>query len=161
MRERIESLPVSRLVGALACLMALVMAASPAWPQGSSVELPGLGGGQLRETELQSGDSIVVVWASWSPRGRDIVRRVNAIEKSWGNRARVLTVNFQEDRAAVESFLDGKQLAVPVYLDSTGVFSKKNAVTTLPGLLIYKNGKVAHRGRLPDDAEALIGRILG
>ncbi len=72
-----------------------------------------------------------------------------------------MTVNFQEKRPDIERVLAGKKLASPIYLDSDGAFSKKNAVTTLPGLLIYKGGRLAHRGRLPDDADALIGRILG
>ena len=75
--------------------------------------------------------------------------------------ARVVTIDFQEDRSTIKGFLSGKNLTVPVYLDSKGVFSKKHAVTTLPGILIYSDGQLAHRGRLPRDANALIGRILG
>lgn len=123
--------------------------------------LPGLDGGSLAAADLGSGDSIVVVWAAWSPRCRDIVRRVNEIESKWRGRAKVVTVNFQEEPDEIREFLEGKNLRAPVYLDRRGVFSKRNAVTTLPGLLIYKDGEVAFKGKLPTDVDSLITRTLG
>jgi hypothetical protein len=72
----------------------------------------------------------------------------------------VVTVDFQEDRGAVQSFLSDKNLQVPVYLDTDGAFSKKHAVTTLPGLLVIRDGHVAYRGKLPDDADRVLGEIL-
>jgi thiol-disulfide isomerase/thioredoxin len=143
-----------------AALMVLLMAGA-ALAQGGGVALAGLAGGQLTDADLAEGTTIVVVWASWSPRSRDIVERVNQIEAEWGDSARVVTVNFQEDRTTIEGYLEGKGLTAPVFLDSKGAFSKKRSVTTLPGILIYKDGEVAHRGRLPRDASALIGRVLG
>ena len=156
-------IPVSARSASMVLVIVAVAAllASPSLAQGRPPKLAGLEGGELTEANLLNGNAIVVVWASWSPRGRDIVQRVNAIKKKWGGRARVITVNYQEDRAAIESFLAGKNLAVPVFLDARGAFSKKNAVTTLPGVLIYKDGQLAYRGKLPPDANALIGRILG
>lgn len=141
--------------------MAMAILAQPASSQGRALQLTGVDGSKLDESELLKGASIVVVWASWSPRCRDIVERVNAIEQSWGKRARVVMVDFQEERPAIESFLSGKSAAVPVFMDPNGAFSKKHAVTTLPGLLIYKDGQVAYRGKLPNDADSLIGEILG
>lgn len=146
---------------AAAMIAAAGLLAPASLAQGRSPSLAGMEGGELTEANLLSGNAIVVIWASWSPRGRDIVQRVNAIEKQWGSGTRVVTVNYQEERAAIESFLAGKNLAAPVYLDVRGAFSKKNAVTTLPGVLIYKDGELAYRGKLPADANALIERILG
>jgi thiol-disulfide isomerase/thioredoxin len=120
-----------------------------------------LKGEQLAESDLAQGTSIVVIWASWSPRSRDIVERVNPIAQRWGGRARVVTVNFQEDAPAVQGFLTGKSLAVPVFLDSDGAFSKKYAIATLPGLLIVKDGQVVYRGKLPDDPDRTIVELLG
>lgn len=125
------------------------------------VRLPGLRGGQLTDGDLAQGATVIVVWASWSPRGKDIVDRVNAIERRWGNRARVVTVNFQEDRGTVQEFLSGQNLSAPVYLDADGAFSKKHAVTTLPGLLVIRDGSVAYRGRLPDDPASILDETLG
>jgi thiol-disulfide isomerase/thioredoxin len=150
-----------RTVAGLLVLGLFALSAQPVLAQGRAVELHGLNGGKLTEAALQSGVSIVVVWASWSPRCRDIVDRLNALDGRWGAQASVVSVNFQEERPAIEQFLAGQNLKVPVFIDGRGAFAKQYAVTTLPGLLIYKDGEVAYRGKLPNDTDALIGRILG
>ena len=137
----------------------LVGAAAPAAAQGG-VLLQGLGGERLSESDFAQGTTICIVWASWSPHSRDIVARVNTLAQKWGGRARVVTVNFQEDRSAVEGFLAGKSLGPPVFLDADGVFSKKYAVATLPGLLIIRNGQAVHSGKLPDDPDKAIAEAL-
>lgn len=153
-----------RALPALAVLTALALgifgaAGGPLGAQGPG--LRGLRGESLAESDLLQGTTIIVVWASWSPKSRDIVARVNPLAQRWGGRARVITVNFQEDRKAVEGFLSGKGLSAPVFLDGDGAFSKKHAIATLPGLLILKDGQVAYRGKLPDDPDRVIGDILG
>ena len=125
------------------------------------VNLPGLDGGQLTSADLEGGNVILVVWASWSPRCRDVVPRINALARTWSSKARVATVVFQEEADAVRAFLAGKNLRVPVYLDSTGSFSKKHAITTLPGLLIFKSGEADFRGKLPVNPDPVIERTLG
>ena len=146
-------------VWALAALLAAAgVLAAPARAQ--NFRLPGLHGGQLTEGDLAQGATILVVWASWSPKCRDIVDRVNAIQGSWGGRARVVTVDFQESRDDVARFLKGKSLSVPVYLDMDGSFSKTKAVTTLPGLLVIRDGKIAYRGRLPDEPDSVISNAV-
>ena len=124
------------------------------------VRLSGLAGEQLSDAEMGQGTTIVVVWATWSPRSRDIAERVRPLAGRWGARARVLTLDFEEDRRTVEAFLAGKSLGAPVFLDSDGAFSKKYAVATLPGLLVVKDGKVAYHGKLPDDADRVIGEVV-
>lgn len=146
-------------LAAAALALALGLAADPARAQGS-FRLPGLRGGQLTEQDLASGATVIVVWASWSPRCRDIVERANAIAASWGGRARVVTVDFQEDGADVERFLAGKDLRAPVYLDRDGEFSKANAIATLPGLIVYRDGQARYRGKLPADPDAVITDAL-
>ena len=124
------------------------------------ISLGCLGGARLNESDLARGTTIIVVWASWSPRSRGIVERVQPLASRWGDRARVLTVNFQEDGAAAERFLAGRSLGAPVCLDPDGAFSRKYNVATLPGLLIVKDGQVAYRGKLPDDAVRVIAGLL-
>lgn len=142
-----------------AILLALALSALPAAAQ--DFRLQGLRGERLGETDLAQGTTIVVVWASWSPRSRDIVERVNPIAQRWGGRARVVTVTYQEERPAVEGFLAGKSLGTTVFLDPDGAFSKKYAVTTLPGLVIIRDGQVVYRGRLPEDPDRVIADFLG
>jgi thiol-disulfide isomerase/thioredoxin len=124
------------------------------------VALRGLAGEVLRDADLARGTTIIVVWASWSPRCRDVVPRVNALARRWGDQARVITVNFQEDRATVEGFLAGQSLGPPVFLDTDGAFAKRYAMTTLPGLLVIQNGEVAYRAKLPDDPDRVLAEII-
>lgn len=153
---------VLRRIAAALCFAVLAALAAPMAAQpGQGIRLQGLGGEQLGEADLARGTTIVIVWASWSPRSRDIVARVNPVAQRWGGRARVVTVNFQEERAAVESFLSGKGLGTAVFLDPDGAFSKKYAMATLPGLLIIKDGQVVYRGKLPEDPDRVIGEFLG
>ena len=140
--------------------LALVLALAGPGPAQQDVRLPGLRGGQLTGADLGKGATVLVVWASWSPRCRDIVERVNALAGSWGGRARVATVNFQEDPGTIEKFLGGQSLAVPVYLDRDGEFSKAHAVTTLPGLVVFRDGAVRYQGKLPADADAAVRDAL-
>jgi thiol-disulfide isomerase/thioredoxin len=156
-----ETVPRRSSLVAPIALLVLLLAGGSLPALGQTVSLNGLRGERLSESDLGQGTAIIVVWASWSPKSRDVVDRVNPLAQRWGGRARVLTVNFQEDRQAVEGFLAGKNLAVPVFLDGDGAFSKKYAVATLPGLLILKDGQVAFRGKLPDDPDRVIAEILG
>ena len=123
--------------------------------------LPGLEGGRLAASDLGQGTTIVVVWASWSPRCRDVARSIEALDEAWSGRARVVSVVFQEEPAAVRAFLAGKKLRAPVYLDTTGAFSKQHAVATLPSLLVFAGGGAVYRGKLPIDADPVIERALG
>ncbi|MHB1194054.1 MAG: TlpA family protein disulfide reductase [Longimicrobiales bacterium] len=124
------------------------------------IHLEGLGGQTFSDAELGEGATIAVIWASWSPRSRDIVERVNPLVSRWGTRARVITINFQEDRESVRSFLSGRFLLAPVFLDSEGAFSKKFGIATLPSMLVVMDGQVVFRGRLPDDPDRVIGEFL-
>lgn len=126
-----------------------------------SLTLQGTRGETLGEADLARGATVIVVWASWSPRGQDVVERVHQIQARWGGRSRVVTVNFQESREEIDRFLAGKGLRTPVFLDEDGAFSKKHAVTTLPGLIVFKDGQVAYRGRLPDNPDQVLAEILG
>lgn len=141
------------IAAALALLAALPAAAQ-------DVRLNCGGGQGLSDADLARGTTIIVVWASWSPRSRDIVERVNPLASRWGGQARVLTVNFQEERGAVDGFLAGKGLSVPVCMDTDGSFSKKYNVATLPGLLVVKDGQVAYRGKLPDNPDGVISGLI-
>lgn len=148
---------------AVVALVAFAVMAAPLAAAGDlppNLRLPGLRGGELTARDLAQGSHVLVVWASWSPRCRDIAERVEAIEGRWSGKARVATVDFQEDAEAVEQFLRGKSMRVPVYLDRDGAFSKSLEVTTLPGLVVVRDGKVRFQGRLPADVDALLDELL-
>lgn len=145
----------------LAGLLAAVLLVSSAPVTAADDEsLPGLDGGRLTQAQLAEGHTIIVVWASWSPKSRDLGARVRALSKAWGQRARVVTVNFQEDPEKARAFARKEQLDLPVYLDREAVFAKRYAVTSLPFLLVLANGETAFAGRLPADPDPVIRRAL-
>ncbi len=143
-----------RLGAAVLALALLSLAAPPA--RAEEINLSCHGGGHLTDADLAHGVTIVVVWASWSPRSRGIAERVGPLASRWGGRARVVTVNFQEDGAVVERFLAGKGLGAPVCLDPEGTFSRNYKIATLPGLVVLKDGQTAYAGKLPDDPDSVI-----
>jgi hypothetical protein len=141
------------------CLVALLAVVSPAAAQWS---LPRLGGGApLNQSAIATGLVIAVVWTTWSPRGGNIVERLNRIEREWGSRARVVSVVFQETPEAVERFLQGKTLTVPVFLDSGNAeFSKRYNVSQVPRLLVFKDDVTVVNVNLTDDPDPLIRGAL-
>lgn len=141
--------------------LALLALATP--PSGFAAEefrLPGLQGGQLTTADVARGSTALVVWASWSPRCRTVVGDINGLAARWDGKVRIVAVNFQEERPAIESFLAGHELSVPVYLDSDGGFSKTHAVSTLPGLLVFRDGAVVFHGRFGSDADDVLREAL-
>ncbi len=128
--------------------------------QGQPLDLRGLRGERLTDADLARGAVVAVVWASWSPRGRNVADRVQALERSWSGKARVLTVNFQEDAPAVESFVGAHRWQSPVFLDPDGLFAKRYAVATLPGLVVLRDGKAVYKGKLPDDPDPVVAGAL-
>jgi len=160
MRERLSTRCLRLAVGAGMLAVASLPGALAAADLPANIRLPGLHGGELSSRELLHGSHVLVVWAGWSPRCRDIVERVNAISSKWGGSATVATIDFQEDAAAVEQFLRGKSLGPAVYLDHDGEFSKALEITTLPGLVVIRDGKVRYQGRLPSDPDATLQDLL-
>ncbi len=151
-------LSVSLLVMTL--VLGLLVALPATAADGDSFRLEALNGGRALEPgDLESGAVIVVFWAGWSPRCRDIAERTNAIVEEWGDRARVITVNFQEDQETAQDFV-GDSLNADTYLDEDGSFSKQHTMTSLPGLLIYRDGEVVFRGKLQLDSSGLIAHTL-
>lgn len=137
--------------------LALALASAPALGQGFQLE--GLDGSELRQNQLESGDWVVVVWASWSPRARNIGERIDQLSQRFGNRARVCGVHFQDTPDEVRRSLDGMPRA-PLYVDARGDFSKHYQVTDLPALLVLRGGRVVHRGRLTSDAVSVVAPLL-
>ena len=141
----------------LALVSLLGIGAAPASAQGYQLE--GLNGDRLAADQVESGTWIVVVWASWSPRARDIGSRIDALHEQFGGSARVVGVHFQESVAEVRSSLRALP-AAPIYVDSGGDFSRRYQLTDLPALLVVRGGEVVHRGRLRANAAAVIQPLL-
>jgi thiol-disulfide isomerase/thioredoxin len=148
------------LAAAAALSIALGTLAARAAGGDSDWSLPGLSGGTLSSKDVAAGDTIVVVFASWAPKCRDVVERTNPVAARWSGRARVALVDFQEEASDVSSFLAGKSPGAPVYLDGDGTFAKQHQVTTLPSLVVFHDGTFHNLGQLPDDPDAALSREL-
>lgn len=135
------------------CLLALPVLAE-------SVRLKGVGGGELTDSDLARGSHVVVFWASWSPRGRDLPQRVAALAERFGSRARVVAVNFQEDPQAVERFVREQPFGVPVFMDQDGALARRYRITQLPGLLVLVDGEARYAGSLPNAPENTVEEAL-
>lgn len=134
--------------------------AAPGFAAAEGWRLPGLEGGSLSSDDVAHGATVMVVFAGWSPRCHDIIERTNRLVGKWGGRARVILVDFQEDPDEVSRFLAGKGAQASVYLDGDGGFAKRHQVTTLPGLVVYRDGALAYHDRLPDDPDRVLASIL-
>lgn len=146
---------VSALIGGMAAAGVV-----PVRGQQPPLRLPGLAGGALSEADLARGNNVLVFFAGWSPRCRDVVDRANALSADLGRSARVALIDFQESPADVRSFLRDKSPKTPVYLDEEGAFSKKHSVTVLPYVLVFRDGEVRARGSLDDRAGSLVRDAL-
>lgn len=145
----------------LLIFLALLVSGQSVAAQPLELNLRGLRGKGLTTSEVAQGNTLLVVWTTWSPRCRDtIVERLNGLQARWGQSARIFGVSFNEENSEVEGFLAGKDLVVPVLLDADGSFSKKHAITVLPGLVVVQNGQVTYAGKLPDTPDALLSGLL-
>ncbi len=156
--------PLGPLRGIFWSLLAILALASPGHAQDAPASgwpaLPALADEPLAAADLAEGATLLVVWASWSPRCRDIGARVERLAETWSNDARVASVVFQEDPETVREVVAESGLSAPVYLDLTGDFSKRHAVTTLPMLLIFRDGERVFRGKLAANPDPVIERAL-
>jgi thiol-disulfide isomerase/thioredoxin len=152
------------IAGLILLILPLVLAPRAAGqddaPGRDRLALPALDGEPLTTADLAAGVTVLVVWASWSPRCRDVGARIDRLAETWSSAARVASVVFQEDAAAIREAVARGGPAGPVYLDLTGDFSKRHAVTTLPMMLIFRDGELAFRGKLSANPDPVIERVL-
>lgn len=149
----------ARLGGLLAFLILVVGLVAVPTVSAQGWRLEGLGGASLDSGQVASGQTVLIFWASWSPRGRDIVDRAVALERQFQGKARFFLVNFQEDEATARQFL-GSRPSPPVLLDRDGALAKRHAVLNLPGMVVFKNGEAVYSGRLTQDAAAVLASHL-
>lgn len=158
--------PVSARVGTSALLallltwVAVPILAQDEAPASTRLTLPGLNREPLTAADLEQGATLIVVWASWSPRCRNVGAQIDRLAETWLDRARVASVVFQEPAETIRGVVATKGPAAPVYLDLSGDFSKRHAVTTLPMLLIFRDGELAFRGKLGASPDPVIQRVL-
>lgn len=154
---------ISVLGVGLALLLAVLVGIGFA-PRGAEAQggnLAAFSGAPLTQAELGQGTKVLVFFTTWSPHCKDVFSRIGALEQRWGSRSEIIAVNFQEDRDAVSAFLGNRPPRTRTVMDVDGALAKKHGITTLPALLVLRNGEVLFSGKLPADPDSVLSRLLG
>lgn len=129
---------------------------------GKSIEVaaPGLDGREVQVHAAQGDVRVVDFWATWCDPCRDQLPFLDRLSLAYASQGlRVYAVSFDEDRAALEQFLDDQPVSFPVLWDKGGAaLSERLEVTRLPTtLLLDRAGRVreVHLGFDPSEARRL------
>ncbi len=95
---------------------------------------------------------LIVFWATWCDSCKEELPKLNKLVSAYQGKIAIVSINAQEEGAAVEKFLTQNRIDFPVLLDPEGKFSDLFEVTAIPAvLLLAKGGKILYYGfRLPD-----------
>lgn len=108
---------------------------SPAMEGGRApyFELSDLSGNRVRLSDVANTPLLITFWTS---RENDAADQIKILDDWLMNRrdalVTLMTVNNQEDRSAVKSFVERGSYAVPVLIDAEGVVGKAYGIQTLP-----------------------------
>lgn len=129
---------------------------------GKSIEVaaPDLGGQEVRVHAAHGQVRVVDFWATWCDPCRDQLPFLDRLSIAYaGQGLRVYAVSFDEDRGALERFLDEAPVSFPVLWDKGGeALSERLEVTRLPTtLLLDREGRVreVHLGFDPSETKKL------
>ena len=94
-------------------------------------ELSDLGGSRVRLSDLVSVPLIITFWATWQEEGADQIKILDdyTIQHPQGL-FKIISINNQEDKSAVMSFIRRGGYNVPVLLDQTGATGKSYGIET-------------------------------
>jgi thiol-disulfide isomerase/thioredoxin len=95
-----------------------------------------LAGERIDLADLRGRPVLINFWATWCPPCAEEMPALERVERKWAARgAAVLAINFEEDRQAIERYLEESGLSLPVYTDSAGEVAKMLDITYLPTTL--------------------------
>ncbi|MGA7104673.1 MAG: TlpA disulfide reductase family protein [Candidatus Deferrimicrobiaceae bacterium] len=92
---------------------------------------------------------LLYFWATWCPHCKESVPDINRMhrEPAENGNVQILSLNFMESPAKVNSFISEKKVAFPVLLDRKGTVARMYRVVGIPTyILIDRKGKVVYRG---------------
>ena len=123
--------------------------------------MAGFGGGR-RGADVGQGKVIVIeFWATWCAPCIEGIPHLNALADAMGERAMFLAVSSEDDRQAVEKFLELKPIHAHVGLDTDHSLFDAFNVRTIPHTVIIRpDGRIAAWGHI-DDVTARAARESG
>jgi thiol-disulfide isomerase/thioredoxin len=118
-----------------------------AWPAKKSMpvfEAIDLNGQVWRLSDLRGRAVLINFWASWCEPCRAEMPSLQALAQQQGpEQLLVLAVNFKEALPAVQRFVSGSALRLPVLLDPQGQVARQWGITVFPStVLINAKGQV-------------------
>jgi thiol-disulfide isomerase/thioredoxin len=120
--------------------------------------LPGLDGKQVNSQSFVGSVVVLDFWATWCPTCIATLPELDGIYKNFKNQGvKVFAVNLQEEKDAVQKFINDTKLSIPVLMDSEGkVLSQYEPEAQLPfTMIIGKDGKVFKAGFLAADEQQM------
>jgi len=97
------------------------------WPKGKaapSLELADLEGRSWTLDQLRGKVVLLNFWATWCEPCREEMPSLVALSRQYPDRLVVLAVNYQENPAKINRFLEAVPLSFPVLLDRDGTVTK-------------------------------------
>ena len=111
------------------------------------LKLPLLDGGEL-DLATHEGQDVVLLdfFATWCPPCRQVLPSVAELAKEYeGQPVAVYAVNLRESAEDVRDFLEGKEIAIQVALDTAGLTSSSFEISSIPQtVVIGKDGVIKH-----------------
>lgn len=127
-------------------------------------DLPDLSGNRVRSSDFANAPVVLVFWGARESDAADQVKILDDWLSAGDLPVALVTINTQEEKSAVKSFIDRGAYAVPVLLDLEGETGRSYAVRTLPTAFFIDQGGIVRnvtvgimsKTMLREDAEALL-----
>jgi hypothetical protein len=98
-------------------------------------DLPNLAGNHVTESEFADTPTVILFWATWSEQSTDALHIVDEYLATHPKEAglfSIVTINSQEEKSLVSSFMRRGGYQTPVVLDTLGKASEAYHIKSLP-----------------------------
>lgn len=122
--------------------------------------LEGLNGKQYRLSDLRGKPVVLNFWATWCPPCRVEMPLFEGYSKKYKDQVTIIGVNYAEDRATVQNFIEDRKISFPIWLDPAGKVSDLYYVQSYPNTFFIDEEGVLRGQHIGQLDEALMDRYL-